>query len=141
MVFSHVLATGRSLIAIGLSLLTLTSCGQENVTSSDSLTADQDPDALLALTGGISITVDSTQPTGNNFSGQLPAGFTSTSATGSTVIAWNRSTSGQWCAWSHGCVPTAAQGPIACTNGNPTCSVSSGVLNCKINDNPLFNRN
>lgn len=123
-------------LIIGLSIFLTAGCGEVNISEANPKNLDEQESALFALTGGISIIVDSTKPSGNNFSGQLPAGFASTNAQGNTVIAWNRSTSGQWCAWSHGCVPSAASGPIACTNGNPTCSVSNGVLNCKINDNP-----
>ena len=75
MVFSHFLATGRSLIAIGLSLLALTSCGQENVTESHSRdVVDSSKPSGLELSGGVDVassdpltkTVVSVQTTSGN---------------------------------------------------------------------------
>jgi len=114
-------------LVVALSISLAPGCGEVDASKMDPNRV-HDHQALFDLVGGIRITVDAKSSSGSNYSGSLPPAF--------NLNNYTRTTSGTWCAWSHGCGPTASNRPIPCSDVNPPCSVSSGTLNCRITDNP-----
>lgn len=116
----------RALI-IGLSIFLTAGCGEVNISEANPKNLDEQQSALN-LAGRITIVVDAKNSAGANYGGSLPPTF--------NLNNYTRTTNGTWCAWGHGCGPTANNRPIPCSDVNPSCSVSSGTLNCRIADNP-----